>query len=124
VRWSRLKLLRIASGKGSRRNVTESKAIARIAFPSVSSVGAAVLLGVIAKFGSEMLKERLSTASILIRAVEVGELGMMMVAAPVLGLLEERITGKVFPQSMEGRMRTFAQLIGAAEVLATFHVTV
>ena len=117
-------MLRVASGKGSRRNVTESKAIARIAFPSVSSVGAAVLLGVIAKFGSEMLKKMLSTASILIRAVEVGVLGMMMVAAPVLGLLGERITGKVFPPSMESRMRTFAQLIGAAEVLATFHVTV
>src|SRR5256886_8797093 len=113
-----------ASGKGSRRNVTESNAIARFVFPSVSSVGAAVLLGVIVKFGSEMLKKMLSTASILMRAVEVGVLGMMMVAAPVLGLLDERIKGKVFPPSMESRMRTFAQLIGAAEVLATFHVTV
>ena len=105
-------------------NVTESSAIARFVVPSVSNVGAAVLFGVIVKFGSEMLKKMLSTASILIRAVEVGMLGMLTVAVPVLGLLDERITGKVFPPSMESRMRTLTQLIGAADVLATFHVTV
>src|SRR2546430_9144609 len=53
---------------------SESNAIARFVFPSVSSVGAAVLLGVIVKFGSEMLKKMLSTASTLIRAVELGVL--------------------------------------------------
>src|SRR5437588_3246984 len=104
-----------ASGKGSRMNVTESRAIARFVVPSVSSVGAALLLGVIVKFGSEMLKKMLSTASILIRAVEVGVLGITIVAAPALGVLDERITGKVFPPSMEIRTRTFAQLIGAAK---------
>src|SRR2546421_10901176 len=104
-------------------NVTESSAIARFVVPSVSNVGAAVLFGVIVKFGSEMLKKMLSTASILIRAVKVGMLGMVTVVAPVFGLLAES-TKKVFPPSTESRMRTLAQLIGAADVLATFHVTV
>src|SRR6266404_5980870 len=114
----------VASEKGSRTNVTASNAIARFVFCSVSSVGAAVVLAVIVKFGCEMLKKMLSTASILIRAVEVGMLGMLTVAAPLLGLLDESTTGKVFPPSIESRMRTLRQLIGAADVLATFHVTV
>src|SRR2546421_12021089 len=113
----------VASGKGSRRKVTESNPIARLAFFSVSRIGAAVLLGVIVKVGSEMQKKMLSTASILIRAVKVGMLGMVTVVAPVFGLLGES-TKKVFPPSTESRMRTLAQLIGAADVLATFHVTV
>ena len=89
-----------------------------------SAASARPCLGVIVKFGSEMLKKMLSMASILIRAVEVGVLGMMTVAAPVLGLLDERITGNVFPPSIESRIRTSEQLIGAADVLATFHFTV
>jgi len=51
-------------------------------------------------------------------------LGMITVAAPLLGLLDESTTGKVFPPSTESRMRTLRQLMGAADVLATFHVTV
>src|SRR5213080_1070677 len=114
----------VASGKGSRRNVTESKAIARFVFPSVSSVGAAVLSGVIVKFGSEMLKKMLPTASTLTRAVEVGVFGTPIVATPLLGVLDKRVNGKLFPPSIESRTRTFPQLTGALEELATSHLTV
>ena len=104
--------------------VTESNATARFVFASVSSVGAAVLFGVIVKFGSEILKKMLPTASTLMRAVEVGVFGTLIVAVPLFGVLVARVNGKLLPPSSESRTRTFAQLIGAAEVLATFHVTV
>ena len=80
--------------------------------------------GVIVKFGSEMLKKMLSTASTLTRAVEVGVFGTLIVAAPVLGVLDTRVNGKLLPPSMESSTRTFPQLTGALEVFATFHATV
>src|SRR2546423_9878732 len=98
---SRLKLRGVISGKGSRMNVTESSTTARFVFASVSIVGASVLLGVIVKFGSEILKKMLSTASTLMRAVEVGVLGTLIVAAPLLGMLDARVKGKLLPPSTE-----------------------
>lgn len=105
-------------------NITESNANARLEFASVSRVGAPVLLGVIVKFGSEMLKKILSIASTLTRADEVGVFGRLIVAVPLLGVLDARVNGKLLPPSIESSTRTFAQLIGAPEVFATFQCTV
>ena len=105
-------------------NVTESKATARFVLASVSSVGAAVLFGVMVKFGSEMLKKMLSMASILTRAVVVGTFGTVTVAEPVLGLEAASVNGKLAPPSMESIIRTLPQLTGALDVFATFQVTV
>jgi len=55
VRWSKLKLKGFVSAKGSHIKVTQFSAIARFVFCSVSSIGGAVLFGVIVKFGSEIL---------------------------------------------------------------------
>ena len=104
--------------------VTESSAIARFVFASVSNVGASVPLGAIVKFGSEILKKMLPIASTLTRAVAVGVFGTLIVAAPLFGVLEARMNGKLLPPSMESSTRTFAQLTGAPEVLAVFQVTV
>src|SRR6266480_1750107 len=122
VRRSKLKLLTVVSGKGSRMNVTESSATARFVFASVSSVGGTVLLGAMVKPGSEMLKKMLPMASTLTRAVEVGVFGTLIMAVPLFGVLAARVNGKLFPPSIESNTRTFAQLTGALEVLATFHV--
>ena len=81
--------------------------------------GGAVTFGLIVKFGSEMLKKMLPMASTLTRADEVGAFGTVIVAVPVLGVLDARVNGKVFPPSMDRRTRTFAQLIGVFAVLAT-----
>ena len=105
-------------------NEIESSAIARLVFTSVSSVGGSEMLGEIVKFGSEILKKILPIASTLIRAVAVGVFGRLIVAAPLLGTLDARIIGKLFPPSVESRMRTLAQLTGALEVFATSQVTV
>src|SRR6185369_17345214 len=106
VRWSKLKLLAVVSGKGSRMKVTESNAIARFVLASGSSVGGAVLPGVIVKFGSEILKKMLSMASTLTRAVVVGTFGTIIVAEPVLGLVDASVNGKLSPPSMESVIRT------------------
>src|SRR2546421_11627414 len=104
-------------------SVTESSAIARL-LASAISVGAAVVFGVIVKLGSEMLKKMLSAASTLTRAEEVGVFGTVIVAAPVFGVPDASVNGKLLPPSIESSTRTLAQLTGAAEVFATFQVTV
>ena len=87
VRPSKLKLNGLVSGKKSRMKVTESSAIARLVFGSVISVGASVLLGVIVKFGCEILKKILPIDSTLMRAEDVGVLGTLIVALPLFGVL-------------------------------------
>ena len=124
VRWSDPKFKSVVIGKGSRTSVTESRAIARLVFPSVSSVGGEVVFGVMVKFGSEMLKKMLSMASTLIRAEEVGVFGTLTVATPVFGVPDASVKGKLLPPSSESSRRTPAQLIGALEVFATFQLTV
>ena len=103
--------------------VTESNAIARLEFASVSSNGGAELFAVMLKT-CDMLKKTLSMASTLTRAVVPGTFGTVNVAVPVFGVLDRRVKGKLLPPSMESRTRTFAQLTGALEVLATSQVTV
>ena len=122
VRWSKLKLKGFVSAKGSRIKVTEFSAIARFVFWSVSSIGAAVLFGVIVKFGSEILKKILSMASTLMRAEDVGVLGIVIVAAPLLGMLDASVR-KLRPPSTDSSTLTFAQLTGALDVFATLQVT-
>src|SRR5690349_9828892 len=111
VRWSELKFNDV-SENGSHRNVTESNAIARFVFISVSNVGGEVLLGEIVKFDGEMLKKILPEASTLTRAEEVGRFGTMIVAAPIFGAFETSVKGKLLPPSTESNTRTFAQLMG------------
>ena len=78
----------------------------------------------IVKFVSEISKKILPTASIFIRAVVVvGRLGTNTVSVPSLGVLAASVSGNVFPPSVESEILTFAQLIGAFAVFATFQVT-
>jgi len=77
------------------------------------------------KFAFEISKKTLPTASTFIRAVELRmPLGNVTPALPSLGVLAARTMGKVWPPSVESVILTFAQLTGAAVVLATFQVTV
>src|SRR5688500_18447783 len=122
VRWSKLKFKGFVSAKGSRINVTELSASARFVFCWVSSVGAAVLFGVIVKFGSEILKKILSMASTLMRAEDVGVLGTVIVAAPLFGMLDVSVKGKLRPPSTDSSTLTLAQLTGALDVFATLQV--
>ena len=104
--------------------VTESKAIARFVFSSVSKVGGEVVFGVIVKFDGEILKKMLPTASTLMRAEEVGVFGTVKVAVPVFEMPEASVNGKLLPPSIDNRTRTVAQLMGELDVLATFQLTV
>src|SRR5829696_2196217 len=104
--------------------VTEFSAIARFVFSWVSSVGGAVLFGVIVKFGSEMLKKILSMASTFMRAEDVGVFGMLIVAVPLLGALDTSVNGKLLPPSTDNSTFTLAQLTGILEVFAMFQVTI
>ena len=124
VRWSELKFHNLANRNGSRMKVRESSAIARFVFTSVSNVGGDVVFGVIVKFDSETLKKILPEASTLTRAAEVGRFGTVIVVAPVFGMPEASVNVKLAPPSIESSTRTFAQLMGALEVFATFQFTV
>jgi len=78
----------------------------------------------IVKFDSETLKKILPEASTLTRAAELGRFGTVIVAAPVFGMPEASVNVKLAPPSIESSTRTFAQLMGALEVFATFQFTV
>ena len=67
-------------------------------------------------------KKILPTASIFILAVAVGVAGITSASAPSLGVLAANIVGKVCPPSVLREIITFAQLTGAAVVLATLQV--
>src|SRR4029450_4909327 len=101
VRWSELKFHKLANRNGSRMKVRESSAIARFVFTSVSNVGGDVVFGVIVKFDSETLKKILPKASTLTRAAKVGRFGTVIVAAPVFGVPEASVNGKLAPPSIE-----------------------
>ena len=60
----------------------------------------------------------------MIRAVLVLILGKVTGCDPSFGVLASRVVGKVCPSSVDRRMSTFAQLTGAAVLLATFQVMV
>ena len=79
---------------------------------------------VIVKLLLEISKKIFPTASILIRAVVVGILGMVSNSVPSLGVLAVITVGKVRPPSVDNDILTLAQLTGAAVVLATAHVMV
>src|ERR1051325_10583202 len=71
-----------------------------------------------------MSKNTLPMASTLMRACVVSEPGRVTTAEPLLGVLASSTVGNVTPRSVEREILTFAQLTGAALVLATSHVTV
>ena len=83
-----------------------------------------VAAAVIVKFTFEMSKKMLPTDSTLIRASVVAVPGRVTDCEPSFGVPATSTVGNVYPPSVESRMLTFAQLIGVAVVLATFHVTV
>src|SRR5262245_56571513 len=66
----------------------------------------------------------LFTASTLMRAVVVGVFGITTFAVPIFGVLAASTVGKVSPPSTDSEIFTFAVLIGAPLVPATFQVTV
>lgn len=82
------------------------------------------LLEVIVRFAFEMSKKILLTASTLIRPCVVAVFGIVTNALPLFGTLLARTTGNVEPPLVENEIFTFAQLMGAVLVLATFQVTV
>lgn len=77
---------------------------------------------VMVKLALEISKKILLTASILMRAVEVGVLGIKTACDPSFGVLDTSTVGKVCPPSVLNEIFTLAQLTGVAVVLATFHV--
>lgn len=79
---------------------------------------------VMVKLVLEISKKILPTASIFIRAVVVGVLGMVSAAVPSLGVLAINTVGNVWPPSVLKEIFTLAQLTGATVVLATLHVIV
>ena len=83
-----------------------------------------VVAAVIVKFTFEISKKTLPAASTLIRASVVAVPGRVTACEPSFGVPATSTVGNVYPPSVESRMLTFAQLIGVAVVLATFHVTV
>ena len=74
----------------------------------------------------DMSKKMLLLACTLRRAVVVGvaRAGRVTGSLPSLGVAVSKVTGKVWPPSVESRMSTLAQLTGAAVVLFTLQVTV
>jgi hypothetical protein len=87
-------------------------------------VGVGVEPPVIVKFESEISKKILPTASTLTLAVVVVTLGIVTASEPSLGVLVERIVGKVVPPSVDNDILTAAQLTGAPVVPATSHIIV
>jgi hypothetical protein len=78
----------------------------------------------IVKLVLQMSKKILPTDSTLIRAVVVGELGIITSSVPSFAVLATNVTGKVNPPSVDKRIFTFEQLTGALVVFATVQVTV
>ena len=78
----------------------------------------------IVKLALDTSKNTFPTDSTLTRPTVVETLGTEIVWLPSFGALVARTIGNVLPPSVERVMLTFAQLTGAVEVPATFHVTV
>ena len=78
---------------------------------------------VIVKLVFEMSKKILPTASTLMRAVVLAELGTVTVFDPVLGVEGVNIVGKLLPPSVDNEIFTFVAFTGRAAVPAGFHVT-
>ena len=85
---------------------------------------AEIPLELIVKFVSEISKKIFPTASTLTRANVVETLGKTTDSLPSLAVLAASTVGKVVPPSVESDILTFATLIGAPVVAATFHITV
>ena len=58
----------------------------------------------------------LPAASTFTRADEVGVFGTVIVAAPLFGIPEASVNGKLLPPSIESSTLTLAQLMGALEI--------
>ena len=71
---------------------------------AVFSVSGAVMV----KFVSEISKKILPTASIFMRANDVGVLGMVTDSLPSLAVLADSTVGKVLPPSVEREILTLA----------------
>jgi hypothetical protein len=76
---------------------------------------------VIVKFESEISKNTFPTASTFIRPVAVEMLGISRDSEPSFAVLADSTVGKVLPPSVDNVIFTLPQLIGEAEVFATFH---
>ena len=79
---------------------------------------------VIVKLESEISKNTFPAASTFIRPVVVGVLGISRDSVPSFGVLAARTVGNVLPPSVDNEIFTLPQLIGEADVFATFHETV
>jgi len=79
---------------------------------------------VMVKLVLEISKNIFPTASTFILAVVVAVLGMVSTSVPSLGVLADSTVGNVCPPSVDKDIFTFAQLTGAAVVLATAQVIV
>jgi len=79
---------------------------------------------VIVKSESEISKKMLSTASTFTLAVVVAMSGIVTASEPSLGVLAERIVGKVLPPLVDNDILTAAQETGGPVVPATFHLIV
>ena len=113
-------------GVGVIPGVTVGVAVGVGVIPGVTvGVGDGVAPGpVMVKLVLEMSKNTLPTASTLIRAVVVAPTGIVIDSEPSLGVLANRIVGKVCPPSVDNEILTLAQLTGGSVVLFTSHVTV
>ena len=76
------------------------------------------------KFVFEISKKIFPTASIFILAVVVAVFGIVITSDPSFAVLADKTVGNVWPPSVDKEILTFAQLTGAAVVLATDHVIV
>ena len=86
-----------------------------------------VAAGATVKFAVFMLKKRTPAPepawTTMMRAVDVVTFGIVTAWAPSFGVLETSVVGNVAPPSVDSMMLTFAALIGAPVVPATFQVT-
>jgi len=76
------------------------------------------------KLELEISKNTLPMASTFTLAVVVGNIGIVTISEPSLGVLDNKTVGKVCPPSMDNEILTLAQLIGGSVVLFTSHVIV
>ena len=79
---------------------------------------------VIVKLASDISKNILPTASILMRPFVVRRLGIVTLCDPSLAVLPASTDENVVPPSVDNEILTLAALTGALLVFATFHVTV
>ena len=94
-------------------------AVNPVASPQVVVVPAPMV-----KLVLEMSKKMFPTASIFILLLEPGVLGTGTISVPSFAVLDANTVEKLFPPSVDSKMLTNWQLMGAKSVPFTLHVTV